>query len=247
MTLLLVGCPGGGKPSPRSEAKTEAKQQPETKSEPASEKKTDDAKAVPPDAKAPPSDAKPADGAMAKLLDGAPLPLAELMGKSPQDVQPKFGEPTGKGLVRESCIRFVPERVWFGCKYVYQRYADISGKFEAVQVTYEDGAVTGLGFEGLKGEGEFTPTAALAFIGLELPGPGKETSPSENVQLWSWFNNTARLLIDGKQYRVSVSVVGGEWSSSKVEVILNHPLTDEQKAKVRTGAEPAAPTPEPKK
>lgn len=246
MTLLLVGCPSGGKPSPRSEAKADAKQQPATKSEPAPKEKPDDAKAPPPDAK--PADAKPATGAMGKLLEGAPLPIAELMGKSPQDVQPKFGEPTGKGLVRESCLRFVPKRVWFGCKYVYQRYADISGKFEAVQVTYEDGAVTGLGFEGLKGEGEFSPKAALTFIGLELPGPGKETSPSENVKLWSWFNNSARLLIDGKQYRVSVSVVSGDWHSSKVEVILNDPLTDEQKAKVRTGAEePDEASPEPKK
>lgn len=227
LPLLLVGCPSGGKPSPRTEAKTDAKEKPATKSDPVPEAKGELAK--PPVEKAP-------SGALAKLLDGAPLPLAELMGKTPQEVQPKFGEPTGKGLVRESCIRFVPERVWFECKYVYQRYSDITGKFTAVELTYEDGVVTGVGFEGLGAEGEFSPAAALAFVGLELPGPGKETKPSENVQMWSWFNDAARLVIGGQQYRVSTSVVGGDWKNSKVEVMLNHPLSDAQKAKVRKPA-----------
>lgn len=171
--------------------------------------------------------------AMAQVRDDVPLPLAALLGKSVADVQAQLGEHLGKGMMRQHCVRYVPERTFFKCKYALQQYADKTGNFTLVQVIYEDGVATAVAFDGWKhATGPFAPEAALANVGLTLPEPGKESSPAPNVRLWSWFNARARLLIDGKQYRVEVSAVDDKWEHSRVEVSLNHPLTPEQKAAV---------------
>ncbi len=238
--LLLTACPTDAaktasqdtpdKPAPDLKADAKAATKPATK---------------PATAKAEPTpDAQPkSDAPVATVSTDVKFPLTDMLGKTPDEVQPKLGEPTGKGMTRESCIRFLPERTWFGCKFTMQRYADPTSTYDAITITYEDGVSTGVAFEGVPGEGDFDPKAALANLGVELIGEPKQTSPDENVTLWSWFNAAARLLVHDKQYRVQVSSVGGTWESSKVEFILNHPLTDAQKANVRAtkaSTEPSA-------
>ncbi|HEY8375737.1 MAG TPA: hypothetical protein VIK91_04570, partial [Nannocystis sp.] len=175
----------------------------------------------------------PAELQLAKVRDDVPLPLASMLGKPPEVVQAKLGEHQGKGMMRKSCVRFVPQRTFFACDFALQRYADVTGTFAGVTVEYEDGVATALGFDGYRhGSGPFDPMKLVEAVGLELPAPPREDSPAENVRRWSWFNSAARLLLDGRQYRVEVSVVGDDWARSRIDVMLNDPLTEEQKAKI---------------
>lgn len=195
-----------------------------------------------------PAKAAPAAAPLAAVRDDVPLPLAKLLGRPPQEVQAELGQHLTKGMARDTCVRFVPERTFFRCKFALQRYADRTDNFASVQVTYEDGVATGVAYQGWKkGAGPFTPEALLAAVGLTLPEPGKESSPAEGVKLWSWFNNRARLKIGERQYRVEVSARGDDWASSRVEVVLNDPLTPEQKAQVveAGGADISEPPPGP--
>ncbi len=190
---------------------------------------TSDAKAPAPTA-APPAPAE--EGPFGRILHGAPFPIADTLDQPPPAVQKDLGEPLGKGMMRKSCVRFVPDRVWFSCDYAEQRYEDPQGRFAAVGVEYTDGKASALSFEGLPGEGPFDPKAALAVLGLELPGKPRLSHPEPNVSVWSYFNNAARLRIHGKEYRVIVSVVDDDWKRSKVEILQNHPLTPEQQSRV---------------
>ena len=176
---------------------------------------------------------EPSEPTKGRFISGAPLPLGSLLGKSPQEVEPSLGEPKGKGMMKKSCVRFLPDRVFFECNYAWQRYADQSGTYEAVLVGYEDGKAASIAVEGIPGEGAFDPKAALAKVGLELPEAPTRSEPTDEAKVWSWFNDKARLLVDGAQYRVEVSSVGDQWSTSKVEIILNQPLSAEQKAKIK--------------
>lgn len=239
LALVLTACPA---PKPADSSADTAKSTAEAQAPKTAvlDRKALEGKAImltPKDAKdtnAAPT-AEPKDtGPGATLSKDVKFPLSEMLGKKPGEVEPKLGEPTGKGMARKSCIRFLPERTWFECDYAMQRYADPTGTYDAVTLTYEDGVSTGIAFEGVPGEGAFDPKAALAHVGVTLPGEPKQSAPAENVTLWSWFNGSARLLVHDKQYRVEVSSVDGTWDSSKVEFFLNHPLTDEQKAKIRT-------------
>jgi hypothetical protein len=239
---LLLACPANlGKHGPddaKSAKHADAKQDANADARQPDAKQPD---AKQPDAKQPddakPADAKPddaqADGAPAKLLPNAPLPLADLLGKPPADVQKRLGEPTGKGMQRTSCVRFLPERIWFECNYAHQRYNDTTGTYKAVQVSYEDGKAAAVAFEGIPGEGAFDPVAALAKVGLELPSAPRPSEPAEGVRLWSWFNSEARLVVDGLQYRVEVSTVDDKWENGKVEIILNHPLDAAQQSRIK--------------
>jgi len=223
VALLLTACPSDGSskkpPAAKAGAKTEAK--------PAVTPK--------PNAEAKP-DAKPENGPTATVTEDSKFPLPQMLGKAPGEIQPRLGDPTGKGMSRKSCLRFLPERTWFECAYSFQRYVDASSTYEAISVTYEDGISTGLAFEGIPGEGEFDAKAALAQLGVTLLGEPKQSKPEENVELWSWFNGAAKLRVHGRQYRVEVSSVDGKWETSKVEFILNDPLTAAQKATVRAPA-----------
>jgi len=184
------------------------------------------------DVKAPTAPKTPkAGGAMGKVLADAPLPLAELFGAAPPQAEAMFGDPVAKGGSKESCVRFVPDRTWFKCKNAWQRYGDKTGTAETVYVTYEDGKVAAIAFEKVKGEGPFDPTAALKKVGLELPETPELKRPADNVKMWSWFNAQARLVFGERQYRVEVSTVDDQWETSKVDIMLNDPLNDDEKAR----------------
>jgi len=83
-----------------------------------------------------------------------------MLGHFPADVETLLGEPLTKGSRSESCVRFVPKRVFFACESVSQTYADKTGAFRQVTVTYEDGVSTAVTFDGARGEGPFTADAA---------------------------------------------------------------------------------------
>jgi hypothetical protein len=180
---------------------------------------------------------------LATLRDDVPMPLSRLLGRPVAEVQAELGEHTGKGMQRQSCVRFLPERTFFTCHYVTQTYADKTDNFASISVGFEDGVATEVAYTGWKrGSGEFTPEALLAAIGLTMPEPGKPSAPADKVRLWTWFNSQARLLIAGKQHRVEVSIVEDDWARSRVEVLLNHTLTPEQQARVvAPGAQPEPP------
>jgi len=171
---------------------------------------------------------------MGRVLADAPVPLASILGKGAAHVEQLLGEPTEKIQNRISCARFLPERVFFSCEQEARSYADRSGKLGQISIEYEDGRAASVALTGLVGEGEFSPEKALAVVGLELPGEHRIFEPQENVTVWDYWNGEARLIVDGRQHRVQVSVVDGEWPRSKVEVLLNHPLDDDERARVKT-------------
>jgi hypothetical protein len=179
------------------------------------------------------------DENLGRIRDDAPLPLVEMLGHPPPEVQRHLGEHLGKGGQRDSCVRYVPEasggptlRTWFRCKHVWQRYADKTGTFASIGVEYEDGKCTAIAMEGIPGKGPFDRKQALERTGFDLPGDPKMREPAAGVKVWSYFNNAARLKIDDKEYRLEVSVVEDDWSRAKVEILLNHHLTDDERARV---------------
>lgn len=134
---------------------------------------------------------------------------------------------------RNSCVRFVPERVLFACKYALRVHTDKTGTFKELLVAYEDGVVTEPTFDGLKsGSGPFDPQVLLSAVGVTLPEPGKPSIPASKVRLWSWFNSLARLRIAGKEYRVEVSVVEEDWSRGRMTIYENDRLAPEQAARI---------------
>lgn len=172
--------------------------------------------------------------------------LAALIHKKPDEVEAVLGKPTDTGKQRISCVRFVPERVFFACEQEARFYAH--PELERIVVEYEDGIAAVVSLVGLRGEGEFTPDKALALAGLALPGNPRESKPEfglgddpgQQVQAWDWFNASARMRVAGQQFRVRVSVVNGEWKRSKVELINNSPLSPDQKQRIKTSKADAA-------
>lgn len=175
----------------------------------------------------------PKQQAMGRVLPDAPIPLGGVLGHGPEEAEKILGAPTETGSRRISCVRFLPERVFFACEQEARQYADKTGKFETLHVEYEDGKAASVSMSGLVGEGEFSPEKALAIVGLELPGEHRSIQPQPDVTVWDYWNTEARLVLDDKQYRVQVSVIDGEWPRSKVEVMLNHPLTDDEKSRIK--------------
>lgn len=197
-----------------------------------------------PEAKAVPDrheDGKP----LGKILASAPLPIAKILGQSPPDAETQLGPhmPDSKGGRREACVRYLPERTWFSCKFAWQRYSDATNTFGVVHLTYEDGKASGLAFENIPGEGDFDPRAALKVVGLELPGEPLVENPQPEVTIYNWWNARARLVIHERQYRVRVSTVSGKWDTAKVEIILNDPLSDSEKARIIENPEGKKPAP----
>ncbi|MCX4240461.1 hypothetical protein [Paraliomyxa miuraensis] len=199
-----------------------------------------DGAAAVPDGSAPPApsgvpsrheDGKP----LGKVLDDAPLPLTKMLGRDPAEAEAFLGPhlPNSKGRMKDTCVRYLPEgRTWFKCRFAWQVYSDRTGTFKTIEIVFEDGKVAGVAFEGLPGTGDFDPRVALRKVGLELPGEPKIEEPEANVKTWSWWNNEARLLVHGRQYRVRVSAVSGQWPTAKVEIILNDTLSEDEKARV---------------
>ncbi len=237
VALLLTACPsdGSSKKPPAAKPAPAAEVDPAPEAKPVA--KPDAEPVAKPDAK---PVAKPDEGPTATVTEDSKFPLPQMLGKAPTEIQPRLGDPTGKGMSRKSCVRFLPKRTWFECAYSFQRYVDPTSTYDAISVTYEDGISTGLAFEAIPGEGAFDPKAALAQLGVTLVGEPKLSKPEDNVELWSWFNGAARLRVHGRQYRVEVSSVDGKWETSKVEFILNDPLTEAQKKTVRPPAAPAS-------
>jgi len=204
-----------------------------------------------PNAPATPATPKADPNAMAKVREDVPLPLTKLLGHTVEEVQAQLGEHLEKAMMRKTCFRFAPAKTHFTCRYTLQRYADKTGNFASLRIAYEDGIASAVAYDGwVPGSGAFTPELLLDAVGLTLPVPGTLQQPAPGVRLWTWWNGQARLLIGGKQHRVDVSIVGEDWSRSRVEVILNHPLTPEQQAlvvmvdgKAMNGATPADSTP----
>lgn len=224
VALLGAACPQQNAAPGKADAKTVAKKG-DAKLDVKAEAKPDTK--APTDAKASTDAKAPTEATMGRVVAG-PLPIEEMLGHSPAEVEAKLGDPLGKGESRKNCVRYVPDRTWFRCAHARQRYADPNGKFKAVGIEFEDGKASAIAFDGLTLEGSFDPDKALAFVGIELAGEPKVDEPQSGTKVYSWFNASARLLIHGRQYRVVASTVEGDWARSKVELILNDPLNADE-------------------
>ena len=190
----------------------------------------------------------PADPSLGQLVASDTIDLTKIVHKSPAEVDAVLGAPTDTGTDRISCVRFVPERVFFACEQEIRVYGH--PKFESIRVEFEDGYAAVVALAGLPGEGEFEPEAALASVGLSLPESPAHDNPALNqgtgqVDRWEWGNSRARLRVDGLEHRVRLTVVDGDWRRAKLELIENNPLSPEQQARVKAprGGEGAAPAP----
>ncbi len=175
---------------------------------------------------------------LGRLSPSSAIDLDKIVHKTPAEVDAVLGEPTATGSDRISCVRFVPERVFFACEQEIRAYGHPD--FESIRVEFEDGRAAQIALGGLPGQGEFTPGAALASVGVELPGEPHHDNPplvgqgaNNTVDRWEWGNAGARLLVDGVQFRVRLSVVNGEWARSKLEIINNNPLDADQEARIK--------------
>jgi hypothetical protein len=184
---------------------------------------------------------------LAKVQDGI-VRVDAIMGRSPDEVAGILGEPSSFSEQPVSCVRLLPDRVFFSCKHEFAVYAAPEGAAEQIELEFEDGKATVLAVAGLVGEGPFDAERALELVGLELPGKPMLKHPEfqdrmaqktqNTVDLHSWWNGEARLILGGKEHRVEVSVVNGEWRRSKVKVVENHPLDADQQARVIKKAPP---------
>jgi hypothetical protein len=212
---VVIGCsqPQQAKPEGKTEAKAAEAAKP-------AEAKVAETTAAPPTT-------------FGKVRSDVTLPLPALLGQPVASVEANFGEHQTKGMARSTCVRFAPERTFFSCSFALQRYADKGDEWSGIRVEYEDGVAASIGFDGYKkGTGPFDPKQLLAAVGIELPDEPRTDSPAEGVRRWVWFNDRARLKIGEHQYRVEISVVGDDWARSRIDVLLNDPLTPEQKAKI---------------
>ncbi|MFZ6184298.1 hypothetical protein [Nannocystis pusilla] len=224
--FAVIGC---SQPTGPQRAEPEAKAEVRTEAKAAEPAKTPEAKAAAPTT-------------FGKVRSDVSLPLPALLGQPVASVEANFGEHQGKGMARSTCVRFAPERTFFRCNFALQRYADKGDEWAGIRVEYEDGIAASIGFDGYKkGSGPFDPKALLAAVGLELPDEPRTDAPAAGVRRWAWFNDRARLKIGEHQYRVEISVVGDDWARSRIDVLLNEPLSPEQKAKI---VEPGAGKPE---
>lgn len=173
-----------------------------------------------------------ADPKKAVLSESAPVDIAAILQKDEAAVHEILGEPTERGSDRKTCARFVPKLVRFECDVHSEYWIPGPAGLERLSVEFEDGKASAVGMVGLVGEGDFTPDKGLEFAGLSLPGEPFEQKPKPEVTVWDYFNPAARLIVDGKEHRVLVSIVDDEWRKSKIEVRLNHALTDDEEARV---------------
>jgi hypothetical protein len=162
-----------------------------------------------------------------------------MLGHTPDAIEALLGPASATESTRISCVRFLPDRVFFSCTQELRRYPGPAGLAEGIAVDYEDGRAAAVAVTGPVGTGEFDPAAALRRLGLDLPGTPRHVQPQAGVDVWDWWNTEARLLVEGRQYRVQVSVVDGAWARAKVEVLLNHPLTNDEKARIKLPARAA--------
>lgn len=181
---------------------------------------------------------------LGRFVEDGPVPWTQLLRKTPEEVEKVLGPHTDIGSGRITCVRFLPERTFFECKQEMRIY-DLDG-FESLYVDYEDGkaaTVAVTGFE--KGEQGVEPNNALQLAGLELPVAGKKREmqgDDGSATIWEWFNSLARLKVGEDQFMVRLSTVDDDWNKTKLEVIVNSPLTDDEKSRIKAaGAAPASP------
>jgi hypothetical protein len=171
-------------------------------------------------------------GNLGQISSDTPVPLKDLLGQPPDAVEKVLGEPSATESNRISCIRWVPERVFFACEQELRRYPN-EKLTHFIEVDYEDGRAATVAMVGLKSDSSFSLDAVMKAAGLSLPGKPKLTHPRDSVSVWTFWNAQARLLVNEKQYYVRISVVDDEWERSKVEVIVNHPLTPDQESRIK--------------
>ncbi len=167
------------------------------------------------------------------------IDLNLLVNKTPAEVEAVLGAAQQVGSDQVSCVRFVPERVFFACQQEIRLYQH--PPFEQIRVEFEDGRAANVALSGLPGEGAFNLVAALASVGVSMPdapkhdnpGLGVGGEPDAVVDRWEWSNSRARLRIDGLEHRVRVSVVNSEYRRAKLEIINNSPLSPEQAARIK--------------
>ncbi len=177
---------------------------------------------------------------LGRLTKGDVVPLAKILNRTLQEAEKVLGEPTDRGSGRISCVRFVPDRVFFKCEQETRVYDGSKLNLKFVDVEYEDGRAASVSLIGLPGDGPFDLERALSLVGLDLPGEPHHKQPTEflpgdasDVRVWDFGNSAARLLVDGLQHRVQVSVVDSDWARAKIKVIVNHPLNADQTARIR--------------
>jgi hypothetical protein len=177
---------------------------------------------------------------LGQLRTSEHIDLTLLVNKTPAEVDAVLGAPKDTGSDRVSCVRFVPQRVFFACTQEIRVYQH--PPFEQIRIEFEDGRSTNVGIAGLPGEGAFNLDAALASLGVVLPetpshdNPGLALGgdPSDVVDRWEWPNDRARLRVDGLEQRVRVSVVNSDYRRAKLEIINNNPLSPEQAARIKS-------------
>jgi hypothetical protein len=197
--------------------------------------------------------AGPDGTSLGQLQTAEHIDLNLLVNKTPAEVEAVLGSAQDMGSDRVSCVRFVPERVFFACEQEIRVYQH--PPFEQIRVEFEDGRAANVTISGLPGEGKFDLDAGLASVGVVLPDPPSHDNPplgvggdsGDVVDRWEWPNDRARLRVDGLEYRVRLSVVNSEYRRAKLEVINNNPLSAEQAARIKPvkGSESASSVSEP--
>lgn len=181
-----------------------------------------------------------AAGELGRVTEDGLLRIDAVLGKTPTEVDALLGKPTQQGTPRISCVRFLPERVFFACEEEVRVYEQPATRLKMIEVDFEDGKAAAVALIGLPGEGLFDPATALSLAGLVLPGEPQISQPehlppnASSVTVWSYWNSSARLLIGGLQYRVEISIVDDDWARSKVKILVNHPLDESQLARVKS-------------
>lgn len=182
--------------------------------------------------------ALPDGTALGQLRATEHINLNALVNKTPDQVDAALGEALAVGSDRVSCVRFLPERVFFACEQEIRTYTH--AYFQEIRVEFEDGHAASVALIGFPGTGSFSSEAALQAVGLTLPEAPRHDNPplaagegGEVVDRWEWSNSRARLLVDGLEHRVRLSVVNSDWARAKLEVINNSPLTPDQQGRVK--------------
>src|SRR5690606_26110957 len=124
------------------------------------------------------------------------------------EVEAVLGAAEQVGSDQVSCVRFVPERVFFACQQEIRLYQH--PPFEQIRVEFEDGRAANVALSGLPGEGTFNLDAALASVGVSMPDAPTHDNPALGVggesdavvDRWEWSNSRARLRVDGLEHRV---------------------------------------------
>jgi hypothetical protein len=178
-----------------------------------------------------------------QFLPNAPVKWNDLLRASPEDVAASLGAHTREGGGRISCVRFLPKRVHFACTHIARDYAHPA--FEKVTVDFEDGRAAAVSLVGFKGaKGEFSVDGTLEAAGIKAARAPRPQS-ADGAEVFVWFNHEAQLLVGKDQFLMRLSTVDQDWAKTKLEVIFNGPLSEDEKSRTKAhksgaGSAPAA-------